>query len=538
MVGKEDGTRMLVQASTIRGTVAEEIDQKHGSHTMMDSKTWFFLIGVASVAISTLGNGTVLVSRTDQFEITDGNISAKIDDELQRDPAVDVSSVEVSTTDGIVELSGEVDNLLAKERAARIAEAVKGVRAVVNRLQVKPPSRPADAELAKDIEQALLADSSTDSYAVDARVDNGVVTLTGSVDSHQQRRHTAIVVKQVRGVIDVDNRIRVDFTTTRPDSDIRRDIQHSLKWNRYVDDNLINVQVEDGQVTLSGTVGSAAERRNALHIAWVAGVSQVDGSALIVAHWARDAALRGDKYVSKSDEELREAVQGALLLDPRVDSPNIQVEAAGGTVVLRGSVASLRAKRAAEQDARRTVGVTRVVNRLEIQCSSSTEDKIAAEIGKAFTRDPYLDRFDLTITVTDGTAHLAGTVDSPYEKHRADDVAANIQGVVDVKNEISVNYDAAYVFDPYVDDDLAAGPGSERLPKQTSDKTDEQIRDEIRSELWWSPFVDSDEVTVAVNGQVARLSGTVDSWSEREAAVKNAYDGGAISVDNDLRVND
>lgn len=50
--------------------------------------------------------------------------------------------------------------------------------------------------------------------------------------------------------------------------------------------------------------------------------------------------------------------------------------------------------------------------------------------------------------------------------------------------------------------------------------------------------MDSDEITVAVNGQVARLSGTVDSWSEREAAVKNAYDGGAISVENDLRVND
>jgi hypothetical protein len=53
-----------------------------------------------------------------------------------------------------------------------------------------------------------------------------------------------------------------------------------------------------------------------------------------------------------------------------------------------------------------------------------------------------------------------------------------------------------------------------------------------------SPFVDSNETTIAVNGQVARLSGTIDSWSEREAAVKNAYDGETISVDNDLRVND
>ena len=48
MVGEEAGTRMLLQASTIRATVAEGVAQKHGSHTMMDSKTWFFLIGVAS----------------------------------------------------------------------------------------------------------------------------------------------------------------------------------------------------------------------------------------------------------------------------------------------------------------------------------------------------------------------------------------------------------------------------------------------------------------------------------------------------------
>jgi osmotically-inducible protein OsmY len=49
----------------------------------------------------------------------------------------------------------------------------------------------------------------------------------------------------------------------------------------------------------------------------------------------------------------------------------------------------------------------------------------------------------------------------------------------------------------------------------------------IEDQLWWSPFVDANEVTVEVEDGVATLSGTADSWSERGAARDNAYDGGA-----------
>lgn len=67
-------------------------------------------------------------------------------------------------------------------------------------------------------------------------------------------------------------------------------------------------------------------------------------------------------------------------------------------------------------------------------------------------------------------------------------------------------------------------------------KSDWEIKEDIEDELYWSSFVDSDEVTVNVDDGEATLTGTVDTMDEREAAEKNAYDGGAVSVDNDLTV--
>jgi hypothetical protein len=90
-----------------------------------------------------------------------------------------------------------------------------------------------------------------------------------------------------------------------------------LRWNAHVDDHLIHVAVDLGNVTLSGIVGSAAEKRSAEHTAWVANVTSVDTSMLTVEKWARDEALRGEKHVLKSEEEVRAAVRRALLLHLR-----------------------------------------------------------------------------------------------------------------------------------------------------------------------------------------------------------------------------
>jgi osmotically-inducible protein OsmY len=67
-------------------------------------------------------------------------------------------------------------------------------------------------------------------------------------------------------------------------------------------------------------------------------------------------------------------------------------------------------------------------------------------------------------------------------------------------------------------------------------KTDQEIEDDIESQLWWSPFVDSDDITVEVHSGVATLMGTVEDWDELRAAKKNARDGGATSVISKLDV--
>lgn len=468
--------------------------------------------------------------------ITDQSISDKIDDELLWDPGVISTRVDVHTSDGIVTLTGSVSHLLAKERAARVAETVKGVRAVINRIEVSPSVTRADAQVRRDVEAALREDPATDSYKIATSVAQGEVTLTGTVDSHRSRELAKTVAKGVRGVRSLDDRLDVDYRTDRTDSEIEEEIRQSLHWNRHVDHYLVDVAVSNGTAALSGTVGSAAEKRIAESDAWVAGVTSVDTSQLSVQGWARDEKLRGDKYVVKSQDELREAVDDALMKDPRVLSFDVDVDVTGNTVTLRGEVDNLQAKRVAGQNAKNTVGVSRVDNRLKVRPGSWRDDSLVAEdIRRAMLRDPYIERFEVTVAVTDGTAHLYGAVDSYFERRRAHDVASRVRGVLDVENHLTVDYDTAFIGSPYVDDTISDDELI-RYERRSPGKTDRQIKDSIESQLWWSPFVTSDQVNVAVDNGVATLTGVVDTPGERRAATDNAYQGGATLVENNLVV--
>lgn len=470
--------------------------------------------------------------------MTDQQVSDKVEDELLFDRGVSSSKIDVITNSGIVTLSGSANNVLSKERAARIAETVKGVRSVVNRIQVKASSDRSDSDIREDVEQALLNDPAADSYEITTTVRNGKVTLEGTVDSYQERDLAKAVAKGVRGVTGIDDQIEVHYKIDRSDAEIEQEVEQSLRWDVHIDDNLIAVSVSDGTVTLSGTVGSAAEKRLAVNTAWAAGVRSVDDSNLLVGRWARDEELRGEKYVIKSESEVRQAIKDALLYDPRVNLFNVDVEVAGRMATLRGVVDNLQAKRAAEQDARNTVGVNFVDNRLKVRLDDPPADiEIADDIRSAFRRDPFVERFEIVTTVVDGTAHLYGLVDSYFEKNRADELASRVQGVVDVENHLNVDDETPYIYDPYVDDGYIDRDELFGYERRSPYLSDSQIKDEINDEMWWSPFVDSEQVNVSVDDGVATLTGAVDSWSERRAATENAYEGGATLVDNELTVN-
>jgi osmotically-inducible protein OsmY len=472
-------------------------------------------------------------------QITDKKITDAVEDELWLDKAVPSYTIDVVTVDGIVTLSGTVDNILAKERATRIADIVKGVRSVVNDIKVTPPALRRDSQIKRDVKAALMTDPATDLYEVGITVDNNIVTLTGAVDSWQERRLCETVVKGVKGVKGVDNRIIVDWPNKeRSDSEIKQEIKKTLDWDAFVNNALIDVTVKNAKVKLTGTVGSAAEKNQAMLDAYVTGVQSVDTTQLEVNSSIKDKDLRGSKYVNKSEKEIQAAIKEALLFDPRVSSFRIVPDVEGATVTLRGTVDNLKAKHAAERDARNTVGVRSVNNRIKVRPNEQPKDKdIENMVEKALRRDPYVESYEITVNSINGVVDLYGKVDTIFEKYRAADVAARVNGVILVDDNLEVQHAASsYIYDPYVDSWYITDYYGDQYRSIFPSKVDWEIKKDIENQLFWSPFVDADQVTVTVNDGEATLSGKVDSWSEYYAATENAYQGGAIYVDNELSV--
>ncbi len=180
--------------------------------------------------------------------ISDTDITTAVKTEFGVRPTLSAESIQIATNEGIVQLSGTADNILAKDRAEEIAMATKGVRGVVNRIQVKASGR-SDAEILKDVEKAMLMNPATDSYELKASVADGKVTLTGTVDSWAESQIANTVAKKVKGVRQVDNNIALEYKTDRIDGEIATDIGQKLRYDVRVNDAWVVVKVKDGPVT-------------------------------------------------------------------------------------------------------------------------------------------------------------------------------------------------------------------------------------------------------------------------------------------------
>lgn len=467
----------------------------------------------------------------DDVEITDA-----VEGELLLDAAVAANGIDVETKDGIVVLRGEVDNALAARRAVRIAETVKGVRSVIGRVEVDPSPARTDEEVLRDVRRALLDDPATDLYELDVKVHDGEVFLDGTVQSFTEKELCETVALGVAGVKGLKESVRIEPAGTRPESEIEQEVEAALRWNTLVDDALIEVDVTGDTVRLDGIVGSAAEKRQARYDAWTTGVRAVDDSGLTVARWARDPDLRAGKYASIDEAELEAALDDALELDPRVAAFDVEADVSGSLVTLRGVVDNLKAKRAAERDALGTVGISRVRNHLKVRPAVERSDEaIRRDVVAALERDPFVERAELAVHVDDGIVRLQGAADSFFEKGHADDLAARVNGVTDVVNEVGV-VDRPRSYLPFVDGWDVRGYSWYHHDPVEAFASDWIVTRDIERELFWSPFVDSEDVDVEVQDGTATLTGTVDSWLEWGAARDNAYEGGATRVQNRIAV--
>jgi osmotically-inducible protein OsmY len=247
--------------------------------------------------------------------------------------------------------------------------------------------------------------------------------------------------------------------------------------------------------------------------------------------------MRKDKYVVKSDEAVEDAIQDGFLYNPRVMSYKLEADADDGIVTLRGNVDTVKARRVAARIARNTVGVIDVINRVRVRPSTPTDEAIEENIREALRANPYVEKYEVDVEVEDGVAYLNGTVDSYFEKGEADDVVSTIYGVASVRNKLEVDYDYdPLVYDPYLGDDYLYDYDWYDYQPDYTYMSDAELQAEVADELWWSPYVDRDEVEVDAEEGAVTLEGTVETWSERAHATEEAYEAGATWVYNNIEV--
>jgi osmotically-inducible protein OsmY len=183
-----------------------------------------------------------------------------------------------------VTLSGAVNTYAEKEAAAWSAERVAGVKAVVDEIAVELPHMHMrnDREIAEAALQSLMWHVQVPHTRVKVKVEKGIITLEGEVDSGYQRIAAENAVRYLTGVKAVVNLINVKPVATP--AGVKAKIDSALRRAAEIDAQQIKVRVHDDKVFLSGVVRSWAERSQAERAAWAApGVREVQDDLTVAA---------------------------------------------------------------------------------------------------------------------------------------------------------------------------------------------------------------------------------------------------------------
>ena len=200
---------------------------------------------------------------------------------LQWEPAVTASAITVVAKEGVVTLSGTVPHYADKGAAERATQRVEGVKAIAEEIEVHLVGmyERKDSEVAKAVVDSLRWHVWVPSH-VQATVENGWVTLRGSVKWGYERTAAEDAVSYLAGVKGVSNNI-----TLKPSikaTDVKDAIEKALKRDAEIDADRINVSADGGKVTLAGTVSSWDERDEAGSAAWSApGVTAVENDIAV-----------------------------------------------------------------------------------------------------------------------------------------------------------------------------------------------------------------------------------------------------------------